>query len=387
MTDWIKENESRLINIRRYLHRHPEIGYEEHNTSDYLKNILQQSGYEIYRNDQMGTGFYCEYGEGKGPVLGIRCDLDGLPIQDTKTVDYRSKNDCVMHACGHDVHMAIVTGFAIWLRETHLPLKGKIRFIYQPAEEQAPGGALQMIDAGILDTIDNLIGIHVLPSMEVGKIGIRAGTTSAKVQLLDLNLTGPGGHTSRPHETINLVYAAAQLIEALNAVSEKYTTEENPVVLSFGEINGGNTFNVIPSHISMKGTLRYINANLEETINQEIHEAVDDIVQLTGAHIDFKVPYSVPMVENDPQITTMVAESAARVLGDKNVVFLPRSSMGSDDFGFYARKRPSVFMRIGCANGMVKDLHVSDFNVNEKCMQTALKVLKSVIETYFLSKT
>jgi amidohydrolase len=387
MKDWIKENESRLINIRRYLHRHPEIGYEEHNTSDYLKNILQQSGYEIYRNDQMGTGFYCEYGEGNGPVLGLRCDLDGLPIQDTKTVDYRSKNDGVMHACGHDVHMTIVTGFAIWLKEIHLPIQGKIRFIYQPAEEQAPGGALQMIDAGAIDEIDNLIGIHVLPGLEVGKIGIREGTTSAKVQLLDLNLTGPGGHTSRPNETVNLIYAAAQLIEAMNAVAEKYSTEESPVVLSFGEINGGNTFNVIPSQISMKGTLRYINADLEDTINHNIKEAVEDIVQLTGAQINFKVPYSVPMVKNDAQVTDMVAESAARVLDEENVVHLPRSSMGSDDFGFYARKRPSAFIRIGSANGVVKDLHVSDFDVNEACMTIALVVLKSVIETYFLSKT
>jgi amidohydrolase len=383
MVDWIENNYTRLVEIRHYLHQHPELGYEEYNTSDYLKNLLKQAGYTITQTEQMGTGFYCQLGSSNKPALGIRCDIDALPIQDQKSVDYRSKIDGVMHACGHDVHMTIVTGLALLLKENPTKIPGTIRFIYQPAEEKTPSGSLQMIKAGVIDGLDHLVGFHILPKLSSNKIGIKSGPMSAAVSLLDFTLCGPGGHTSRPEETINLVAVTAKLIDEVDKEIQTVNTIDTPVVMAFGHITGGHTFNVIPSKINLRGSVRYLDVEMKKIIQQHIRKTVKKIVNETGAKIEFKIPYSIPAVTNDEELTTIVEQAAVNAIGKDNVFKMDKSSMGSDDFGFYIDKLPSSLFRIGSAYGQVKDLHVSDFDVDENCIRTAIKVLQHTITEYF----
>jgi amidohydrolase len=383
MLNWIENNYTRLVEIRHYLHQHPELGYEEYNTSDYLKNLLKQAGYFIVQTDQMGTGFYCELGNGINPALGIRCDIDALPIQDQKLVDYRSKIDGVMHACGHDVHMTIVTGLALLLRENPIKIPGTVRFIYQPAEEKIPSGSLQMIKSGCVNGLDHLIGFHILPKLDSNKIGIKSGPMSAAVSSLAFTLSGPGGHTSRPQETINLVAVAAKLIDEVEKTIQRLNTIETPVVMAFGQIAGGHTFNVIPSKINLRGSVRYLEVEMKKIFQQHLRKSVKNIINETGAKIEFKIPYSIPPVINDKRLTTIVEQGAVNAIGKKNVLKMDKSSMGSDDFGFYLDKLPCSLFRIGSSNGQVMDLHVSDFDVDENCIRTAIKVLYHTITEYF----
>jgi len=383
MDNWIDNNFQRLVEIRRYLHRHPELGYEEHQTAEYLKNLLRQAGYEIIRNDKMETGFYCDFGTGSNPKIGIRADLDALPIFDKKQVDYCSKNEGIMHACGHDVHMTIATGTALWLKENDVSIPGTVRFIFQPAEEKAPGGSLKMIDAGTVKDLDALIGMHILPRISSKKIGLKSGPMSAAVSLIEIALNGPGGHTSRPNETIDLISVATELIHRLKQCIKNLNTENSPFVLGLGQIEGGHTFNVIPASILLRGSIRYLHVKMKETLHRRLQEAVLVMSNESGAKIDIQFPYAVPAVINDANLTDVIIAAAKSTLGEKNVEIIEKASMGSDDFGFYMDAVPSSFIRIGSSNGKVRDLHVSDFDVDEECIRTGVKVLSQTINEYF----
>jgi amidohydrolase len=331
----------------------------------------------------MGTGFYCELGNGNKPALGIRCDIDALPIQDQKRVEYRSKFNGVMHACGHDVHMTIVTGLALLLKECPIKIPGTVRLIYQPAEEKTPSGSLQMIKSGGIEGLDHLVGFHILPKLDSNKIGIKSGPMSAAVSLLDFTLSGPGGHTSRPQETINLIAVAAKIIDEVDKAIQSINTIDTPLVMAFGHIAGGYTFNVIPSKINLRGSVRYLDVKMKKIIQQYIRKSVKKIVNETGANIEFRIPYSIPAVINDEELTKIVEQGAVKAIGRNNVFKMDKSSMGSDDFGFYIDKLPSSLFRIGSAYGQVKDLHVSDFDVDENCIRTAIRVLHHTIKKYF----
>jgi amidohydrolase len=383
MDSWIANNFQRLIEIRRYLHRHPELGFEEFQTAEYLKNLLKQAGYEIFQNDKMATGFYCEYGNSTKPIMGIRSDLDALPILDKKQVDYCSKNEGLMHACGHDVHMTIATGTALWLRENNIKISGTVRFLYQPAEEKAPGGSLKMIDSGVIDDLDNLLGMHVLPRLSSKKIGVKSGPMSAAVSLIEITLNGPGGHTSRPQETIDLISVAMDLIQRLKQCVKNLNKPNSPFVLGLGQIEGGHTFNVIPASIKLRGSIRYLNVKMKETLHQRLNEAIFILEKESGANIDLNIPYAVPTVINDKNFTDIITSAATKAIGKENVEIMEKSSMGSDDFGFYSEKLPCCFIRIGSANGKVRDLHVSDFDVDEECIRTGVKVFSQTISDYF----
>ncbi len=381
---WIEKNKIRLIKIRRYLHQHPELGFQEFGTSRYLKKILSDAGYEIVANNAFGTGFYCEYGEKEGPVIAFRADLDALPIADRKIVEYKSLNDGVMHACGHDVHMSVVTGLALWLAEERPEIKGKVRFIYQPAEEVLNGGALKMIEGGAVNGVSALIGIHVLPTLEAGKIAVKSGTISAAVSLLDVEMKGKGGHTSRPEETQNLISIAAELIKAFENKSEEISREENsPYVLGFGEICAGDTFNVIPSKLKLRGSVRYLDTDKKEFVQNGFLEVVREISEKNKTEIEIKFPYFVPAVYNDEESTEFIIEAARKTLGRENVVLIEKSSMGSDDFGYYSKSVKTVFIRLGSAKEGVIDLHTSNFDVNENVIETGVKVLRGIVKNYF----
>jgi len=381
---WVSDNFKKLIDIRRWLHRNPEIGFDEHKTSEYLKKLLLDSGYTITQTPEMKTGFFCEYNSGSnGSVLAVRCDMDGLLVSEQSSKEYKSTNKGVMHACGHDVHMTTVVGLAIMVSELKLNISGSIRFIFQPAEEQAPGGSIAMIDGGAIDDVDHIIGGHVLPKMDAGKLGFKAGPMAAIVELIEISITGPGGHTSRPAETVDLIWAMSQLILSMEQSVRRSADQQQPVVLAFGKVVGGNTFNVLPDSIELKGTLRYLDSDLKNKLHSNIDKAISGVEQVTGAKIKWSVPYTSPGVFNDESLTDVLVESSKKAIGSNSTIILEESSMGGEDFAYYLEHIPGSYYRIGCYDGCAKDVHTPNFDVDESCISTAVLFLGQAIVDYF----
>ena len=266
---WVDENFQRIVDIRRWLHQHPEVGFNEHETSRYCQNYMIDLGFEIHQTGPMQTGFYCNYGNGNGPTLAVRCDLDALPIQEVNTVDYCSVNPGVSHACGHDAHLTNILGLATYITEAKQTIPGTLRFLFQPAEEIAPGGAVVMIEGGAINGVDHIIGGHILPSLSPEKIGIRHGSMAAAVEQINISLKGPGGHTSRPVESVDLIWTQSHLILSLGESIRHHLNEWDRVVLAFGKIEGGSVHNVLPDQVKLYGTLRYLKPSLKETLHQK----------------------------------------------------------------------------------------------------------------------
>jgi len=384
LNTWLEKNIEWVIQTRRWLHQHPEVGFDEHESSQYCQKLMKDRGYKIIQNEKMKTGFYCDYGTGSGPTLAIRCDLDALPIEEVNTFDYCSINKGISHACGHDSHMANILGVAAYIVETKQNIPGTVRFIFQPAEEIAPGGAVAMMEAGAIYGVDHIIGGHVLPSLSPNKIGIRYNAMAAFVERLDITLKGPGGHTSRPDKSIDLVWAQSHLVISLEEAIKHRLDQREPVVLAFGQLEGGHTCNVLPSKIILKGTLRYLNSALKETLHQVIDETIRSVEQFTGAQIFWSIPYESPGLTNDDICTDLIIEAAKSALGSENVHMMKESSMGGEDFAYYLEEIPGAYFRIGCSDGKARDIHTNDFDIDEKCMATAIKVFAETVKRYFI---
>ena len=381
---WIELNKQKIIDLRRWLHQNPEVGFNEFNTAKHLSQILSEAGYSIITNGKMKTGFYCDYNSGDN-MLALRTDMDALEIQENNSnIDYPSLNPGVMHACGHDVHMSILTAVALYIKESN-SLDGRVRFIFQPAEEQAPGGALSMIEGGALKGVSSIIGCHVYPKINPGRIAIKSGPIAATVELIDIKLKGMGGHTSRPNESVDLVWAQSQLVNSLEQTINHGIDQQEPVVLAFGKVEGGMTHNVLPSSINLSGTLRYLNPNIKDSLYKKIEESIDIVSKMTGAKISWKSTYACPGVINDKKLTNLILESSRKAVGDNNVDILEVSSMGGEDFAYYLEKIPGAYFRIGSYDGIVDDIHTSDFNVDEKCIFSGIKAFTSIAENYFKS--
>ena len=382
---WLNDNFNEIIKIRRWLHQHPEVGFNEHGTSLYCQNLMKKMGYEITQNEIMKTGFYCDYGNNEGPILIVRCDLDALPIQEVNSCDYKSVNEGVSHACGHDSHMANILGLASYMSDTKQEINGRVRFLFQPAEELAPGGAAVMIKAGALDGVDHIIGGHILPSLSPDKIGIRHGAMAASVERLEICLKGPGGHTSRPAQSVDLIRAQSNLVIALEEAMKHRLDQREPVVIAFGKIEGGNACNVLPSVINLSGTLRYLKPELKEKLHCIIEDTVRSVELITNADISWSIPHASPGLTNDDECTDLIIEAANSVLGSENVEIMENSSMGGEDFAYFLEVIPGAYFRIGCFDGQTRDIHTNDFNIDENCIKTAIKVFSEIVTRYFIA--
>ena len=384
LNTWLEKNFNRIIEIRRWLHQHPEVGFDEHESTRYCQKLMQEMGYKVQHNKKMQTGFYCDYGNGNGPTLAVRCDLDALPIEEVNTIDYCSVNKGVSHACGHDSHMANILGLAAYVAEEKLEIQGRLRFLFQPAEEIAPGGAVVMIEAGAIDGVDHIIGGHVLPSLSPEKIGIRYDAMAAYVERLEICLKGPGGHTSRPAKSVDLIWAQSHLVISLKESIREHLDQREPVVLAFGKVEGGNTCNVLPSKIRMEGTLRYLNKDLKVKLHQIIDDTVQSVERFTDADIAWSIPHESPGLTNDGTCTELIIEASQSALGPENVYMLEEPSMGGEDFAYYLQKIPGAYFRIGCFDGKDRDIHTNDFDIDERCMSTAIKVFAETVRRYFI---
>jgi len=384
LTALIAKHEPKLIEIRRTLHQHPELSREERWTSQYVGSILEGLGPPglTLRRGIGGTGIIAELTQGKpGPIVAHRCDMDALPIQDEKRVPYASQNAGVLHACGHDVHMTVALGAAMVLREGKIPFAGTIRWIFQPAEEVIPGGALDMIEAGAVDDLQAILGLHVDPLLEVGKVGIRYGVMSASSDAFELEIRGKGGHGAKPHTTTDPVLISAQVINALHHLVGRKIDPRKPAVVTMASIHGGSASNLIPDSVHLQGTFRTFDREVRELLPRLIEQTVAGITQAHGARYRLTIHHGAPPVINDAGVTALVEEAAKALLGESQVVTIPEPYLGSEDFSWYLERVPGTFLRLGTrgSEATSHEVHTNLFDVDERCLSVGVLVMTGSI--------
>lgn len=382
----VEELAARMIALRRHLHAHPEPSGEELQTSLHLYQQFDELRLPV-RMGPEGCGVVVESRNQYGPRrVALRADIDALRIEDQKQALYRSKVPEVMHACGHDAHTATVFGALAALerleRASALPWPVTWRGIFQPAEETS-SGARAMVAAKALDGVDAILSIHVDPTRPAGTIAIRPGVFTAACDALRVTVRGRGGHAARPHESTDPIAAAAELISTLYQFVPRATDSQDAVVVSFGQIHGGQNANVIPEQVVLDGTVRTLDRGVREKTIAHIRTLTAGIEQVTGTKVDVCFERGTPSVYNDEELTQLVAEVATDLLGADHVAFLPRPSMGSEDFAVYLEQAPGAMFRLGAAgnDGTWTGLHTPTFDVDERCLMVGAKILaRAVVE-------
>ncbi len=373
-----------MIGLRRHLHMHPEPSGEELQTSLHLYQLFAQAGLAV-RMGPEGCGVIVDgRSQASQQRVAVRADCDALRIQDEKPAEYHSRVPQVMHACGHDVHTATVFGAVSALdaleRAGELPWPVTWRSIFQPAEETSDGAA-SMIRAGALKDVDAIVALHVDPTRRAGTIGVRPGVFTASCDMMRVTIHGRGGHAARPHESVDPIAAAAQLISTLYQFIPRATDSQEAVVVSFGQIHGGLNANVIPEEVLLEGTVRTLNRQVRERTIAHIHRLAEGIQSVTGTKLNVDFDEGTASVDNDPTITALVERVACELLGPDNVSQMPRPSMGSEDFAAYLEQVPGSMFRLGCAGDRSPwpGLHTPTFDVDEKCLPVGAKILARTI--------
>jgi amidohydrolase len=362
-----------LVEVRRDLHRHPELGRQEHRTTAVLADHLAAAGLSP-KVLQGGTGLVCDIGR-EGPLVALRADIDALPLQDEKHVSYRSETDGVSHACGHDVHTAVVLGAGLALAARELP--GRVRLLFQHAEELMPGGALDVVAEGLLQDVEAIFGLHCDPSLEVGRIGLKSGALTAAADEVQVRLTGPGGHTSRPHNTVDLVHVLATVATGLPDALSRLVDPRAGLCVVWGRVAAGNAHNAIPREGVLAGTLRVLDKTAWQEAPELVERLVQGLVAPYGARAVVTYERGVPPVVNDPGATALLGAAVARALGPSALV--PTSqSLGGEDFAWYLDHVPGAMARLGVrppGSERPMDLHQPTFDVDEGALQVGVDVL------------
>jgi amidohydrolase len=359
-----------VIALRRELHAHPELGYQEIRTTGLIVDWLHASGLQP-RVLPRGTGVICDIGAG-GPMIALRADIDALPLQDEKDVPYRSLVDGVCHACGHDAHTAILLGAARELAARELP--GRIRLVFQPAEETLPGGALTVLDADGLGEAAQIFALHCDPRLETGRVGLRAGPITAACDQVEIRLSGPGGHTARPQLTVDLIYALGLVITGLPGLLSRRVDPRAALSLVWGAAQGGMAANAIPTSASVRGTVRVFDRDAWDGAEKLIRELVTQVGLPTGAHVETSYDRGVPPVINDAGAVAVQHAAAEAALGAESVSPTPQS-MGGEDFAWYLDRVPGALARLGVAapGHAPFDLHQGSFDIDEAALDVGVR--------------
>ena len=367
--------EGELTDLRRDLHAHPELAWTESRTTELLADRLTAEGIKVQRLAR--SGLIAELGT-EGPVVALRADLDALPVDDLTPDPWRSTVEGVAHACGHDVHTTSLLGAGLALQavlEEH-EVRGRVRLLFQPAEEVMPGGALEVIAAGGLDDVTHAFGLHCDPSLDVGQVGLRVGAITGAADSVQVRLKGRGGHTSRPHLTQDLTFALATMITEVPAALSRRLDPRAGVSMVWGVVRAGSARNVIPSYGEAAGTLRMLDpvawAGAEELVTRLIHQVVAPF----GVTAEVDYTRGVPPVVNQPRSTALLADAVELTLGEDGVVSTTQS-LGGEDFGWYLETVPGAMGRLGTRTpgGSTYDLHQGDLRIDERCVPVGAKVL------------
>ena len=384
-------NKSQLIfekvkGYREFMHKYPELSYQEMNTMNFVSEKLTELG--IPHQTQVGGTGVVGIIKGKHhsenqQCIGLRADLDALPIHEENEVAYRSTVDGVMHACGHDVHTSILLGVAEILNEIKDSLPNPIKLIFQPGEEQNPGGATLMIKDGVLEnpTVKELYALHVFPEMEVGKVGFREGVYMASSDEIHVEIDGKGGHGATPHKTIDPILIGATIVTSIQQIVSRRCDPIIPSVLSFGHFEGLGATNVIPSKVILKGTFRTLNESWRAEALELIEQQIKMIAVSLGGKATVRISKGYPYLENNPEITRALKTKAIELLGKEQVEDLP-IRMTSEDFAFYSQQKPVCFLRLGVRNeekGIIYGVHHPKFDIDPTSLLVGMRVISMAV--------
>ncbi len=366
-----------LVEVRRDLHAHPELSWAEERTTTLLAKRLDEAG--LVPRLLPRSGLIVDIGDGPGPVVALRADLDALPVDDLTTDPWVSTRPGVAHACGHDVHAASLLGAGVALSRVADRLPGRVRLVFQPAEEIMPGGALMSIEAGALDGVSWIFGLHADPGIDVGTVGLREGPLTGAADSLDVLLTGRGGHTSRPHLTEDLTFALGKLVTELPAVLSRRLDPRAGVSVVWGMVRAGVAPNVIPAAGVVGGTVRMLDAVAWSHAERLVREFIDDIVAPYGVKAEVDYRRGVPPVVNDHAATALLAGAVERVVGVEGRVSTTQS-LGGEDFAWFLDAIPGSMGRLGTRTpgGPTYDLHQGNLRVDEGAALVAARVLATV---------
>lgn len=376
----IKDIEKNIIDWRRDFHRYPELGFDEHRTSKIIGEALKKMGLAPKMNVGK-TGVTADLTFGEGPTIALRADMDALPMQETSGLDFSSKHDGVMHACGHDGHMAMLLGAAKVLTQNGDSFNGTVRFIFQPAEEGA-GGARYMIEDGCLDGVDEIYGIHVWNYQPVGEVGITDGPVLAAADMFEIKIKGIGGHGAAPQGTIDAVVVASHLVQALQTIVSRNTNPLESTVVTIGTISGGHNFNIIADEVTLSGTARAYTEENRNLIKTRMAEIIDGVAKTFGAEISFDYEDGYPPTINHTDPVNKVLKAAERVVGEK--AGMPYLSMGGEDFSYYLQKIPGCFFFVGSAPNDQKLFetphHCSHFTMDERALLVGPSIYLNLVD-------
>jgi len=378
MKDW-------LVEIRRAIHMHPELGFEEFETSKLISEWLEKFGIHVKRG--MGKTGVIGLLEGRAPgrTVAIRADMDALPIEEPNRVSYASRIKGKMHACGHDAHVAILLGVAKFFSSMKDGVKGNIKWIFQPAEEGGGGGKV-MIEEGTLDNpkVDAIFAAHVFPFLPIGKVGVYERVGLAAADRFTIKIIGKGGHAAAPHVSKDPILAAGHLITQIHSIVSRNINPLDSGVVTIGKVSGGTAFNIIPDEVELLGTVRSLNSQVREDLKNRIDQTIQGIAQSFGMDYQFEFNYGYPVLINNSEMTGLVASACSKGIGEENVEAL-KPSMGAEDFAYYLQRCPGSFFRLGCRNeekGIIHPYHSNLFDIDEEVLPFGVEMFVRIIDQY-----
>ncbi len=380
-----------LTDVRRDFHMHPEVSGQEIRTTEVIAETLEKIGVEAQRIPLMTGLVGLIRGTGDGPVIGLRADIDALPIQERSETPYASRNEGVMHACGHDANTAIMLGVAKKIVDTGFMSgrKGYIKFFFQPSEERGLG-ALAMIDRGVLENprVDRIIAGHMSPDLSVGSAGVFRGKGYASADRFSLTVTGKGAHGARPEEGNDPIVAASAFVQLVQTIVSRNVKPTESAVVTVGTFSAPGAANVIPESAHLEGSIRALTENVRRTVHHRLQEIVLGLERTFGVRCDFKITEGVPVLTNDIDVADALHRATGVVLGEENAHYLP-PIMGSEDFSYFTLERPSAIMRLGCSNkekGIDAPLHSPWFDIDETVLEIGVEIFYEAVKRFFDSE-
>ncbi|WP_042460305.1 M20 family metallopeptidase [Neobacillus dielmonensis] len=373
ITDEVKED---VIRWRRYLHQNPELSFQEEQTAQFVYDTLKSFGNLELSRPTKTSVMARLIGDQPGKVLAIRADMDALPIEEENTFEFVSKNPGVMHACGHDGHTAMLLGTAKILTQMKDRIKGEVRFFFQHGEELFPGGGSEMVAAGVMEGVDFVIGAHLWSPLAKGKVGIKYGAMMASPDTFYITVKGKGGHAALPHQTVDSIAVAAQVVTNLQYIVSRNTDPLEPLVITVGKFVGGTTHNVIPGSVEIQGTVRSFDKKLRESVPALMERVIKGITEAHGATYDFRFDFGYAPVINHEEVTRVLEETVLEAFGEDTLELIP-ANMGGEDFSAFQQAAPGAFFYVGAGNaekGITYPHHHARFTIDEDALKIGVKM-------------
>ncbi len=379
--DLVEQGKAETLATRRHIHQNPELSFEEFNTCKYVADKLRAIGIDEVEEGVANTGVVGLI-KGKNPdskIIALRADMDALPILEANDVPYKSQNEGVMHACGHDVHTSSLLGATSIMNTLKGEFEGTIKLIFQPGEERLPGGASIMIKEGVLENPkpDNIVGQHVMPLIDAGKVGFRSGMYMASADEVFLTVKGKGGHAAMPEFFVDPVIITAQILIALQQVVSRSASPKVPSVLSFGKVQANGATNIIPDDVHVEGTFRTMDEEWRMKAHEHIRSIAENVAKGFGAECDVDIRVGYPFLKNDEVLTPILRGYAAEYLGEENIIDLDLW-MAAEDFSYYTQTTDACFYRLGIRNeakGINSGLHTPTFNIDESALEIGVGLM------------